>query len=445
VPTETDQHRSALYALIQRRKMPQVMRMTLNWVDWAVPLRRQATRNGRVKNLDDVLQAVLYAEGANVGLKNMADHTPGMSYMQLARAAGRCFSWDALLEAHSLIFNQFNQMEIAQSWGTAEWSASDGMLIPLPMRAFMGRFHPKAPRGQRVVNFMSWLYDRMMSYSFAVIQTTAHEAMHEFDGIFHRATRFLPRKHTTDTAGASDLLFGTGALFDIFYIPIIRDFDSQVFYYLDIKDRQRFGRLGSVLKEKIHWNQIENHWDALMDYAAVIEAGQAPPSRLLSKLEEAGQTHNLHRALMNVGRLEKTIVELSYAGFPDLRRAALRMHNKQEHHHSLKSQVFWANKGEMRLVADQDIQNRHACLELLSSLIVFYNAAHLQAAWRVLNRLGGQITFDHIAHIYPTHTEHINFLGDFVFANDRDLQIPMDQAVREPAARKAMSVKTFRS
>ena len=97
---------------------------------------------------------------------------------------------------------------------------------------------------------------------------------------------------------------------------------------------------------------------------------------------------------MNVGRLEKTIVKLSYAGFADLRRAVLRMHNKQAHHNSLKAQVFWANKGEMRLLADQDIQNQRACLEILSLLILLYNAAHLQAAWKVAAPFWPTMTLD---------------------------------------------------
>ena len=56
------------------------------------------------------------------------------------------------------------------------------------------------------------------------------------------------------------------------------------------------------------------------------------------------------------------------------------MHNKQESHNALKSAILFGNKGAYRLSADQAIQNRHACLEIMASLLILHNAAHLDAA-----------------------------------------------------------------
>ena len=166
------------------------------------------------------------------------------------------------------------------------------------------------------------------------------------------------------------------------------------------------------------WQHVEQNWGAVMDFAATLEARIEPTSRVLQKLQAAGEAKDQYRALAQIGRIEKTIVELSYAGFEELRRETLVMHNKQEHHNGLKSELFWGNKGEIRLAAEQDIQNRHACLKILSSLIMLYNAAHLQAAWRALKGMG-----------HPIDAEHVNFVGDVIFANSRKLQIPIDKVV----------------
>ena len=103
------------------------------------------------------------------------------------------------------------------------------MLIPIQMKSFMGRLNPKGQRNEKMINLMSWLCARLMSYAYLVTPSTSVEGRHEFDGIFSHATGFLPLRHTTDTAGYSDILCGTAALFDVFYVPIIHDFSSLVF------------------------------------------------------------------------------------------------------------------------------------------------------------------------------------------------------------------------
>ena len=103
------------------------------------------------------------------------------------------------------------------------------------------------------------------------------------------------------------------------------------------------------------------------------------------------------------------------------------MHNKQESHNALKAAILFGNKGAYHLSADQAIQNRHACLEIMASLLILHNAVHLDAAWKHLLRQGHDITSEHMRRIYPTGTSRINWLGDLIFADTRDLRIPIDR------------------
>ena len=136
---------------------------------------------------------------------------------------------------------------------------------------------------------MTWLCARLMSYSFWVVSTTSVEGRYEFDGIFNHPTGFMPLKHTTDTAGYSDILFGTAAPFGIFYVPIIRDFSSLVFYFLDPADRVRFRNLAPVLRARASFDPVKQAWGKIMDYAATIDARRTPPSQMKVALQ--GQWH----------------------------------------------------------------------------------------------------------------------------------------------------------
>ena len=162
-----------------------------------------------------------------------------------------------------------------------------------------------------MIKLMTWLYDRLMSYSFIVTPTTAVEGRYEMDGIFFHPTGFMPQKHTTDTAGYSDIVFGTAPLTGIFYMPIICDFSDLIFSYLDVSDRQRFKTLGPVLRAKVSFDPIQHAWGKIMDYAATIDARRTRPSQMIAKMQMLGAHHELAVGVSAIGKIEKTIVGLS--------------------------------------------------------------------------------------------------------------------------------------
>ncbi len=164
-----------------------------------------------------------------------------------------------------------------------------------------------------------------------------------------------------------------------------------------------------------------------MDYAATIDARRTPPSKMISKMHLLGSASDLAMGIEALGQIEKTINGLSYAAFPILRREALIMHNKLESHHALKASIVHGNKGVYRLTAEHAVQARHACLDLMASLIILHNAVHLQEAWDVLEKRNYGIPPESLAHICPTGTQRINWLGDLVFADSRDLRIPINR------------------
>ena len=73
-----------------------------------------------------------------------------------------------------------------------------------------------------------------------------------------------------------------------------------------------------------------------------------------------GTASDLAIGVKTLGQIEKTITGLSYAAFPDLRRGALIMHNKQEGHNALKAEIAFGNKGIYRLSVEGAVHVRHA-------------------------------------------------------------------------------------
>jgi TnpA family transposase len=89
-------------------------------------------------------------------------------------------------EAIARIINFYDQLPIVQLWGQGVWSSADGQLVPAPVRTLYSRLHPRAPKGKRVLNLFTYVYDRLMPYWGRVIETTAHESAYEIDGLLLR-------------------------------------------------------------------------------------------------------------------------------------------------------------------------------------------------------------------------------------------------------------------
>ena len=75
----TEAARRQLYLRLPRRKLAQIFREVLHWVDYLEPFREAAGDDLRIEDLDQRLLALLMAEGCNIGLANMAYATPGLT------------------------------------------------------------------------------------------------------------------------------------------------------------------------------------------------------------------------------------------------------------------------------------------------------------------------------------------------------------------------------
>ncbi len=64
----------------------------------------------------------------------------------------------------------------------------------------------------RDVTFYVWTSEQHTHYATRVVRTTVRDATYVLDGILDNQTELPIEKHTTDTAGYSDIIF---ALFDL--------------------------------------------------------------------------------------------------------------------------------------------------------------------------------------------------------------------------------------
>ena len=159
------------------------------------------------------------------------------------------------------------------------------------------------------------------------------------DGLLHHAhqTDLRIAEHYTDTAGATDHVFGLCHLLGFRFAPRIKDLKDRKLYA--IEKPGTYPLLEPLIGDTIDTAAIIGQWHELMRLKASIEAGTVAPSVILRKLAAAGAGNALSRALRALGRIERTLFTLQWLSDPDLRQRSHAGLNKGEASNSLRRAV----------------------------------------------------------------------------------------------------------
>jgi TnpA family transposase len=101
---------------------------------------------------------------------------------------------------------------LAKVWGGGTLSSSDGQRFPAAVRSQTARPLPRYFGFGAGLTFYSWSSDQFSQYGSKPTFSTLRDATVVLDGILDNETELPIVEHTTDTAGYTDLIFGTNAV-----------------------------------------------------------------------------------------------------------------------------------------------------------------------------------------------------------------------------------------
>ncbi len=359
------------------------------------------------------LLAALLADGTNLGLSRMADATRGLSYHHLVNVAQWHISEDNYAAARAVIVDAHHRHPLAAVWGDGTDSSSDGQYFRAGGRAGPGGdVNAKYGIDPGVVLYThhSGRYGPMYT---RVISATASEAPYVLDGLHPHVHRTSLRiaEHYTDTAGATDHVFGLCHLLGYRFAPRIKDLKYRKLY--TIEKPSTYPLLEPLVGSAVETAAIVQGWADLMRVKVSIEAGAVAPSTLLRKLAAAGAGNVLSRALRALGRIERTLFTLQWLSDPELRRRSHAGLNKGEASNALRRAVFFHRQGEFRDRTFENQSFRASGLSLVTAAIVHWNTTYLDRAVRHLRAQGIAVPDELLAHVAPLGWEHIALTGDY--------------------------------
>jgi len=378
-------------------------------------------RTGNPATDKPALPAAVLADGTNLGLARMADASRGLGYLHLVNVAQWHITDDNYVAARAAIIDTHHKHSMAAIWDDGTTSSSDGQYFRAGGRAGAGGsvnakygIDPGAVIYTHVSGHYGPFYTR-------VISATMSEAPYVLDGLLHHAhqTDLRISEHYTDTAGATDHVFGLCHLLGYRFAPRIKDLKDRKLY--TVEKPANWPLLAPLIGDRVETEAILGQWAELMRLKASIEAGAVVPSVILRKLAAAGAGNALSRALRALGRIERTLFTLQWLSDPVLRQRSHAGLNKGEASNALRRAVFFHRQGEIRDRTFENQSFRASGLSLIVAAIVHWNTVYLDRAARQLRAQGATVPDDLLTHVAPLGWEHIGLTGDYVWnASDRD-------------------------
>jgi TnpA family transposase len=414
LPPGTTRLQERLTRLFPRIGVAQLLLEVNHWVGIDGLLTNLYAQEHPTENLTAKRLTVLMAEGLNIGLQNMSNCVPGVSYADLAGVYDRYIRDDTLRQAIVAVVSFYDRLPITRHWGDGTASSSDGQLFGIPVRTIYSQYHPKSPsKSGRAVSLYTHVSDHAIPFYGQVIHHLGHEGAYVLDGLLHHETDLSPKRHFVDTHGYQDTLWGACHLLGFSLEPRIRDIGEMRLFRM--RRRIKYEHIRSLFSAAVNTRAIRENWDDVLRLMASIYLGVVPASQVLRKLNAHHVESGLYKALREIGRIAKTLFLLRYFTQPEVQREVQVGLNRQESVHSLVRSLCVGQRGEFRL-RDLDAQlDRASCLQLVTAMVITWNAAYLSAAVERLESEGMTATDEQLAHILPVMWEHINLLGRYEF------------------------------
>ncbi|HEV2639032.1 MAG TPA: Tn3 family transposase [Actinocrinis sp.] len=179
--------------------------------------------------------------------------------------------------------------------------------------------------------------------------------------------------------------------------------------------------------------RLENHWDEVLRLAASLRTGTVRASEILRVLSPGGRPTALGRAIMEIGRLDRSAYLAGYFDDELLRRKVNTQLNRQESRHQLARYIFHGRKGEMRQIYREGQEDQLGALGLMLNVVVVWNTVYIQKIITELRAEGHHVRNEDIARISPLDFAHINVHGRYSFSLPPEISAGALRATPRPS------------
>lgn len=413
VPAEgIELSRKIFKTMVPEARLEEILLEVDKWTGFSKQFIHKNLKNQAVKESEkERVLAALTAIGTNVGLTKMSQAMGKYSYHQLLTTVQTCMDDENLVKAQREIIKTHRDLWVSEYWGEGKTSSSDGRGIRNTVSSFNAEPNPRhgIENGCTIYRFVN---DKYYTFHTKVINSS-REYQHVIDGVLsHELMTGEPvLEHYTDTGGYTDCLFALADLLGFAYAPRIKNASDRILYVF--KDYKIPDDLKTIEFKYINTTKIRERYDDILRIAYSIKKGKVTGALVMRKL--CNKSSELRKALVEMGRIERSIFLLRYFTSKELRRRIEIGLNKGEANNMLAKAVQFGREGKFSTKDIESQQVRASALSLIMDAISLWNAVYLQKSVEYMDSIGEKVDRSLLKHVSPQNYEHITFLGKYDF------------------------------
>ena len=371
--------------------------------------------NAFAEDLTISICAVLLAEACNIGLEPLVKHqVPALTRHRLNWVKQNYLRAETLVKANAKLVDYQSNLSLAQNWGGGEVASADGMRFVTSIKTINAGPNRKYFGSSRGITWYNFVSDQFSGFHGIVVPGTLRDSIFVLEGLLEQQTGLKLVEIMTDTAGASDMVFGLFWLLGYQFSPRLADAGESIFWRVD--KTADYGVLDELARCYVNTERIEQNWDDMMRIAGSLKLGTVQASELIRSLLKSDRPSSLAQAIIEAGRINKTIYLLNYMDDEDYRRRILAQLNRGEGRHAVARAICHGQRGEIRKRYREGQEDQLGALGLVINALVLWNTIYIQAALDYLKQQGKDVKEEDEARLSPLCHKHVNMLGHYSFS-----------------------------
>jgi TnpA family transposase len=261
----------------------------------------------------------LYGMGTNIGLKRVCAGDQSENYRDVLYVCRRFLTKDALRAAIADVATAIFRVRRAEIWGEGTTAcASDSKKYAAWDQNLMTEWHPRY-RGPGVLIY--WHVERKAVCIYSQLRRcSSSEVAAMITGLLRHASEMQVERNYVDTHGQSEIGFAFCSLLGFQLLPRLKNLHAQKLYRPETGHPEAYPNLQPVLTRPIKWELIRQQYDEMVKFATALRLGTAETEEILRRFTRNGVQHPTYAALLELGKVQRTIFLCHYLSSEELRR-----------------------------------------------------------------------------------------------------------------------------
>ena len=402
-----------IYSYFPKITMAEILYEVNRWTDFLEDFR--AFHRNKIEN-QKVLVASLLADGHNLGFAKMSIAS-SINEHTLIKSSELYLNYYNISRAQKNLLNYHNLLEIVKNWGNGQSSSSDGMRVLINSKTIYADYN--SHYGNKGGGIYRHVSDQYTPYYVQMLE--GRDSNHVLDGLLYHDTSLEIYDHSTDTAGYTEQMFALTYLLGFNFKPRIKNIGQQQLYAFESFEAN------DIKFRKINENIISENYPEVMRLVESIRCSKVKASLILQKINSYNRNNGVAKGLKEIGRILKTKYIIDYYTDGELRKEVQKMLNKGESINSVARLIFFGKHGRLNENTLEKQLDKVSCLNILLSSLIIWNSRYLE---KVYSEVKDEPWFDidEFKRVSPLGTQHVNFLGRYVFEN---IEISTEDGLRE--------------